>query len=257
MAGGDSGREPGPVRGHQPLPRAGSRCPAERNSRESQQVTQGVVSSKNPVMRAYESETMNNFCISCGSQLTRQSRFCTQCGTPTNGEKAPTAEQDHGNVANNTRTPKRHKLIIGIIMASLGLALVCGILAIPEQDQPSRPAKPGPCQKILTFPGMNQIYRNPEPHKGSCYEWSGQVTQTFSHRDFVVRTSFYAPYSDGRIYVFGDHECIGSPTQQRVLQGDHVTFLGEFMFIGEQEMTGGSTESWPLVKCHLPTPSEP
>ena len=152
-----------------------------------------------------------------------------------------------------------------IIMVSLGIALACGIIAVainlpatatPEQSRPARATKPVPCQKTTTFPGMEKIYRNPELHKGSCYEWSGQVTQSFPSKDFVVRTSFYAPYSDGRIYVLGNNRCIGSGTTKRVLKGDHVTFAGEFILIGEHEMTGGSTESWPLVKCHILTPSQ-
>ena len=37
---------------------------------------------------------------------------------------------------------------------------------------------------------------------------------------------------------------------QRVLKGDHVTFVGEFIFIDEFEMVGGPSESFSSVQCH-------
>ena len=55
--------------------------------------------------------------------------------------------------------------------------------------------------------------------------------------------------------VHGDDECISAEGQQRVLEGDYVTFAGEFMFIQEYEMTAGPPKSSSAVECHRPTTS--
>ena len=119
----------------------------------------------------------------------------------------------------------------------------------------SSPTPVPPCEGVLQAANLEKLYRNPDRYEDTCYQWAGHVTQRLSDQNFVVRTSFWAPYGDGRIAVHGDDECIGTEGQQRVLEGDYVTFAGEFMFIQEYEMTAGPPKSWPAVECHRPTTS--
>ena len=44
------------------------------------------------------------------------------------------------------------------------------------------------------------------------------------------------------------------PLRAENKKGDHVEFTGEFAAINDVEMSGGSTMSWPMVKCHPQAP---
>ena len=114
------------------------------------------------------------------------------------------------------------------------------------------------CETIVAYPGMESLYRDSTHHKGSCFPWSGRVTQILPDETFVVQTDFNAPYANGQFVVFAPtlgpdaDDCIRPGTSQRFLEGDHVSFVGEFQGIFEYEMENGPPRSLPSVFCRLP-----
>ena len=146
-----------------------------------------------------------------------------------------------------------------VAMVVVPLAIIAVVLVVVNAGAETPDAEVPPsadCETIVTHPGTESLYREPANHKGSCFRWSGRVTQRLSDMNFVVQTGFYAPYSDGRIAVYGTDECVQPGTSLRILEGDFVSFVGEFMFIGEYQMVSGPSQSWPSVDCRV-VPNEP